>query len=293
MKLIPAKKILMKTKTKDWFGTDFTMNLYKGCHHGCIYCDSRSLCYGIENFDQVVSKQNAIKLLAAELQQKRHQIVIGDGSMSDSYNAYEKKYCLTQQALELCDRHGCGVSLATKSDLILRDLPLLKKISRHSPVNISFSLSTADNRLAREIERRVSLPSARLAALKKLSTSGLYCGILLMPILPFLTDDWSTLEALILSAKENGASYIYPFWGVTLRDIQKEYYFNQLKRIDPALLQKYQRHQANHYYYPIENGTTTKHKFENLCQELKLDYTMEKIIKAYQQPYQSEQLALF
>ncbi|WP_265458287.1 SPL family radical SAM protein [Enterococcus sp. HY326] len=293
MNLLPAKKILMKTKNKAWLGTDYTMNLYKGCHHGCIYCDSRSRCYGIENFERVTGKQNALQMLALELQQKRQKAVIGDGSMSDSYNAFEKKYQLTRQALELFDTFDFGVSLATKSDLILRDQDLLKKISGHAPVNISFSFSTIDDALASKIEKRVSLPSQRMAALKELTASGLYSGILLMPILPALTDDWSTIEKLVLQAKENGAAYIYPFWGVTLRDIQKEYYFQQLKNIAPNLLQKYQQASADNYYYPIENLMETKRKFKKLCCQLQLEYSMTRIIEKYQQRYQVEQLSLF
>lgn len=127
MEFIPAKTIVTKTKSDEWFGTDYNMNIYKGCNHGCIYCDSRSDCYRIDNFDKVRAKDNAIQIIENELSRKRKTGVIATGSMSDPYNSYERKYELTRKALEIINRFGFSVSIATKSDLIIRDIDILKK----------------------------------------------------------------------------------------------------------------------------------------------------------------------
>jgi DNA repair photolyase len=292
MDLLPAKSILLKTKGSGWFGTDYTINLYKGCHHGCIYCDSRSLCYGIEHFDKVCGKANALAILNRELQQKKEKGVIGAGSMSDPYNAFEKKYCLTQQSLALINTYGFGVSLATKSDLVTRDITKLQQIASHSPVNVSFSLSTINDRLAKKVERNVALPSQRLSAMKALADQGLYTGVVLMPILPYISDDWSSLKQVILRAQQMGAHYIYPLFGMTLRDQQREHYFAFLRKKAPHILKKYEERQNQNYFQPIQNYQQTKGKFEQLCKQVGLETSMEKITANYQKKYQVEQLRL-
>lgn len=134
MKTIPAKTILSHVTDQSYFGNEYNMNLYKGCCHGCIYCDSRSACYQIEDFDSVRVKENAIPLLERELRSKQKTGVIATGSMSDPYNPFEAEYRFTRQALELIDTYRFGVSIATKSALITRDIDLLTRIRKHSPV---------------------------------------------------------------------------------------------------------------------------------------------------------------
>ncbi len=129
-------------KTIGGLGLNYNMNLYKGCSHGCIYCDSRSECYGVKNFDSVRAKRNALDILNKELKSKRKKGVIGIGAMSDTYNPFERNLNLTRGALELINRYGFGISIATKSDLILRDIDILKKISNHSPVLIKITITT-------------------------------------------------------------------------------------------------------------------------------------------------------
>lgn len=293
MKMITAKAILMKSRTDEWFGTDYTMNLYKGCHHGCVYCDSRSDCYQIESFDEVRGKEYGIETLSRELTQKRLKGVVGTGSMSDPYNFFERKERLTLQALELFDHFRYGVSVATKSDLVTRDSQLLARIATHSPVNVSLSMSTADDGLARKIERSVSTPSQRFEAIRQLAADGIYTGILLMPVLPYLTDDWATIETIIMMAADAGAKYIYPLWGMTLRDRQKEHYFLFLKRYFPELVSLYKQTYGHRYFCEIQNQTEIKMKFQKLCREIGIEYRMDKIIENYQMPYQAIQGTLF
>ncbi|MGL4696360.1 SPL family radical SAM protein [Enterococcus larvae] len=293
MKSIQAKKILTKTKNRNWFGTDYNMNIYRGCHHGCIYCDSRSECYQIDDFDQVSYKENALELLNQELQGKRSKGVIGFGAMSDAYNHLEKKQFLTVKALGLIDAHGFGVSLATKSRLVERDIEQFKSIQQHSPVNIGFSFCTSHDRLASKIERNVSLPSERFEALAKCKESGLYSGVLLMPVLPYITDNWKLLADLVLKAKNAGADYIYPLFGMTLRDRQKNHYFDSLEKLSPEIAEKYRKNFKDTYFFPAENYEYLNDSFKNMCTKLSISYEMTDIIEGYQKSYQMEQGSLF
>ena len=154
MEYIPAKYILIRTKSTAWFGTDHTMNLYRGCCHGCLYCDSRSDCYHIPDFDRVTAKADALPLLRDELARKVRPAFISMGSMSDPYNPFEKELLLTRHALELIDAYDCGVAAATKSDLILRDADLYQSIQAHSPVICKVTVTTADEELASKVEPR-------------------------------------------------------------------------------------------------------------------------------------------
>lgn len=147
---IPAKTIVTKTKSPEWFGMDYNMNIYKGCCHGCIYCDSRSECYHVENFDKVRAKENALQIIRDDLRRKVKKGVIGTGAMSDPYNPFEEKLCLTRHALELVDAYEFGIAIATKSPLITRDADILSGIKEHSPVLCKITITTADDELSKK-----------------------------------------------------------------------------------------------------------------------------------------------
>ena len=125
---ISAKTIVVRTKSSDWFGMDYNMNIYKGCCHGCIYCDSRSECYHIENFEKVRAKENALQIIRNDLRRKVKKGVIGTGAMSDPYNPFEEKLRLTRNALELVDAYEFGIGIATKSPMITRDIDIFGSI---------------------------------------------------------------------------------------------------------------------------------------------------------------------
>ena len=240
MELIPAKSIVSGYReNNNWFGTNYNMNIYKGCCHGCIYCDSRSECYGIDNFDIVRAKVNSSEIIRRELKSKRKNGVIGTGAMSDPYNPFEKKFALTRNALEIIDNFGFGVAIATKSDLILRDIDILKRIKEHSPVLCKITITTADDELCKIIEPNVVVTSKRFEAIKKLSDEGIYTGILLMPILPFINDTEENIINIVKLAKHNGAKFIYPAFGVTLRTNQRDYFFKILDKNFPGIKEKY------------------------------------------------------
>ncbi|MCA9936647.1 MAG: radical SAM protein, partial [Anaerolineales bacterium] len=186
IKSIEAKVMLAHVKQPDtWFGLKYNMNLYRGCQHQCIYCDSRSECYQVENFSDILYKENAIELLANELARKRVKGTIGTGSMNDPYMPIEAKIQLTRRALELIARFRFPVHIITKSDLVLRDLDLLRRINEVYTA-VSFTITTADDQLAKRLEPAASPPSARLRAIKILAENGILTGITMMPILPFI-----------------------------------------------------------------------------------------------------------
>ena len=173
MESIPAKTIVTKNKSTKWFGMDYTMNIYKGCNHGCIYCDSRSSCYGINQFDTVRIKEDALRVIRDDLRRKVKKGVIGMGSMSDPYNPYEKKLSLTRHALELIDAFDFGVGIATKSDLITRDMDILSGIQEHSPVICKITITTCDDELSKKIEPQAPVSSKRFETVGKLREQGI------------------------------------------------------------------------------------------------------------------------
>lgn len=294
MQFIPAKSIISGYETGNaWFGKNYNMNIYKGCCHGCIYCDSRSECYRIENFDEVRAKQDALALIAHELKSKRRTGVVGTGAMSDPYNPLEKKHRLTRGALELINTYQFGISIATKSDLITRDIDVLSKIKSHSPVLIKITVTTADDNLCGKIEPHAAAASRRFAAIRELSENGIYTGILLMPVLPFLEDNEDNISKIIRLAHEQGAKFIYPALGVTLRQNQREWYYKKLDEHFPTLKQKYINQFGNAYECRSPKAKELWQLFKKECNRFGLLYKMEDIINGYKQGYGENQLSLF
>lgn len=294
MKFIPAKTIISGYNDKNsWFGINYNMNIYKGCCHGCIYCDSRSECYRVENFDEVRAKENALALIERELKSKRRTGVVGTGAMSDPYNHFEKEYKLTRGALELVNKYGFGISIATKSDLITRDIEILKSIQTHSPVLLKITITAFDDELCKKVEPNVAISSQRFSAIKKLSENGLFAGILMMPILPFIEDNEENIINIIESAHESGAKFIYPAFGLTLRQNQRDWYFNQLDSKFPGLKKKYIEQFGNSYECHSTNAKALIPIFQNYCKKYNILYKMNDIIKGYKQGYSDKQLSIF
>ncbi|MBU4439659.1 MAG: radical SAM protein [Acetobacterium sp.] len=291
MKTIPAKNMLTRTKNNFWFGTDYNMNIYRGCSHGCIYCDSRSECYGIEAFDQVRAKENALAILDDNLKRKTLKGVVGTGAMSDPYNPAEEKYQLTRQALERIKAHGFGVAIATKSPLVTRDKEILKTIQNRSPVIVKITITCADDALARIIEPRVAPSSERFAAIKELSETGIFAGVLLMPILPFINDTTDNISKIVELAAKSGARFIYPAFGVTLRDQQRLYFYDQLDTHFPGIKKEYMNHFGNTYSCASPNAKNLWAIFSRECQRHGLLYKMPDIVARYKLEHGSQQLS--
>ena len=281
MEFMEAKTILSRVAhSEEWFGIDYNMNLYKGCCHKCIYCDSRSNCYNIKDFDRVRSKKNVIELLNKELKSKRKKGVIGIGAMSDTYNPFEKKYEITKKALELISYYNFGVSIETKSNLIVRDIDIFKEIQKDADVILKFTITSADDNLSKIIEPNVCVSSERLKAMKQLSNNGLFVGTLLTPIIPFITDIEENIRDIIKLSYENGAKFIFSMGGVTLRENQREYFYEQLDKSFPTLKEKYIKSYGNNYFcYPLNKKLGKIFKEE--CEKYGLLYKMSDIVKAY------------
>ena len=295
MEFVKAKTILTKVKDgSEWYGVDYNMNLYRGCSHGCIYCDSRSNCYHIDNFDRVRGKENALYILEKELSKKRTKGVVGIGSMSDTYNPLEIKYEQTRGALKLISKYGFGVSIDTKSDLILRDLDLLKEINSKNNVIIKFTITTPDDKLSKIIEPNVCVSSKRLETIKILSDNGIFVGIMLNPVLPFITDKEEDIKALVRLASEYGAKFIHTYMGMTLRENQKDYYFNKLEEHFIGLKSKYIKTFGDKYNCLPQNYKYLYNVFVNECNKYGILYKMDDIIKAYKKKIiDNEQISLF
>lgn len=263
-----VKKILSHSKEPDpWFGIKYTMNNYRGCQHGCIYCDSRSFCYGIDNFDDVIVKTNAVELLRKELNSKRVVGTIGTGAMSDPYIPIEKEYKLTRSSLKIINEKKYPVHIITKSDLVTRDIDVLKGINDEYAA-VSFTLTTTNDLLAKKIEKRAPLPTNRLKAMSELRKNGIYTGVTMMPILPFIEDNIENIKTIIHVAKENGAQYIIPTFGVTLRDIQKKYYYDKLQEEFSGLKEKYEKKFGDRYFYAGNDYEKLKDFFYDYCNGL-------------------------
>jgi len=286
---IEAKTILATIHEPDGiFGIQYNMNLYRGCQHQCIYCDSRSQCYGIENFNDILVKRNALELLDRELARKRVKGVVGTGSMNDPYMPVEKHYNLTGQALKLIARRGFGVHINTKSDLVLRDLDTLREISRvHA--SVCLSISTTDDDLSRMIEPGAPPVSRRFAAIQALAEQGIAAGVCMMPVLPFLEDTVENIIALVERAAENGAGFIIPWFGMSLRDRQRAYYYEQLDRLFPGFREKYERAFGERYGCPARESNHLAEVFYKQCAQ----HGLETRVPPYRPQQEPKQYSLF
>lgn len=230
------------------------MNLYRGCTHGCIYCDSRSKCYQMNHqFEDIEVKSNAIELLENTLKRKRKKCMIGTGSMTDPYLPIETKICNVRKALEIIDYYGFGLTVITKSDLILRDLDLLKKINEKTKCVVQMTLTTYDEDLCRKLEPNVCTTKRRAEVLNILRDNGIPTVVWLSPILPFINDTLENIEGIINYCVEAKVYGIICFgMGLTLRDGNREYFYKKLDELFPNLSNKYKKLYSNNY---IVNST--------------------------------------
>ncbi|MBR3763926.1 MAG: radical SAM protein [Clostridia bacterium] len=251
----------------DFFYTDWNMNLYRGCPHGCIYCDSRSLCYRIDHFSTVRPKENALAILEGELRGKRSPGVVSMGAMSDPYNPLERRLRLTRGALLLLRRYGFGAAFTTKSALCAQDADVLADIRRSAPVCARITITCAEDDLCRLIEPHVSASSERFAALRTLADVGIYAGVWLNPVLPFLTDTEENIRSIVRRTAENGGRFVVCFFGMTLRTGNREYYFDALQRHFPGVREKYLRAYGNAYEIPARDPEGLYAAFTDECRK--------------------------
>ncbi len=292
--LIKAKTIVGRMGSPDhWFGCEYNMNIYRGCDHGCIYCDSRSLCYRVENFDTVDTKADCLAIIENDLRRKRKRGIVGTGSMSDPYNTRERDEELTRGALKLIDRYGFGIHITTKSTLVLRDLDILCSIARHSPVSVGITITTADDDLGRRIEPHAPSSSERFEALRKLNDGGICSGVLMMPILPFINDTVENIEEIVRRTHEEGGKYIFPAMGTTMRPGSRDYFYKTLDLEFPGLRRKYEETFGDQYSCGSPNEKELWARFKSLTKEYGIPYKMKDIIDVIKAGEVVEQLSFF
>ena len=214
--------------------------------------------------------------------------------MSDTYNPYELKYEQTRKALKLISKYNYGVSIDTKSDLILRDLDILKEINEKNNVIIKFTITTPNDNLSKIIEPHVCESSKRFKAIKTLSDNGIYTGIIMNPVLPFITDKEEDIKKLVKLAHDNGAKFISTYMGMTLRENQRDYYYEQLDKYFKGIKDKYIKYYGDKYNCPVSNYKYLYKVFTNECDKYGILYNMKDIIKAYKKEIkENEQISLF
>ena len=243
------------------------MNLYRGCVHGCIYCDSRSSCYHMDHaFEDVAVKRNAIALLEDALRRRRKPCMIGAGSMTDPYIPLEEELGHVRQALELVLRYGFGITLSTKSARVLRDLDLLAAINRRTKCVVQMTLTTYDEALCRKLEPHVSTTRERFEALLRLREAGIPTIVWLCPILPFINDTRENLEGVLDLCLQAGVCGVVCFgMGVTLREGSREYFYAQLDRHFPGMKERYIAAYGSRYLLESPNSRQLTALFHDVC----------------------------
>lgn len=243
------------------------MNVYRGCSHGCIYCDTRSTCYGFTHeFEDIEVKQNAPELLERALKSKRKRCMIGTGAMCDPYMHCENKLQITRKCLELIERYEFGVTVLTKSDLILRDLELLKSINSKAKCAVQMTLTTYDENLCRIVEPNVCTSRSRYEVLKTMQKNGIPTVVWLCPILPFINDTEENLNGILDYCIDAGVYGIISFgMGMTLRQGNREYFYAALDRHFPGIKEKYIRTFGNAYEISSPNEKRLREIFIERC----------------------------
>lgn len=257
------------------------MNLYRGCQHGCIYCDARSLCYQMDHvFEDIAVKENAISLLETALKAKRKPCMIGTGAMSDPYMPLEAELQMTRKALELIDKYGFGVAIQTKSAGILRDMDLLKRINSRTKAVVQMTLTTWDESLCRMVEPNVSTTAERVAALRQFRDAGIPTVIWLSPILPFINDTPENILKILEACRDAGVKGILNFgMGLTLRDGNREYFYAQLDRLFPGLKERYIRTYGSAYEIPSPRSRELLELFHNTCEKMGIWHDNDRIFR--------------
>lgn len=260
------------------------MNLYRGCSHGCIYCDSRSRCYHMGHaFEDIEVKENAIELLEHALKHKRKKCMIGTGSMTDPYIPLELEIKNLRKALHLIHEHGFGFTVITKSDRILRDLDLLQKINEKTKCVIQMTLTTYDEALCRKIEPNVCTTKKRFEALKQFRDAGIPTVVWLTPILPFLNDTEENISGILeMCAEAKVYGIICYGMGLTLREGNREYFYAQLDRLFPGLKETYIKTYGNQYILESPDNRRLMKLFYEKCSENKLVHNNDAIFRYLQ-----------
>ncbi len=271
------------------------INVYRGCTHGCIYCDSRSLCYNMRHeFTDIEVKENAPQLLEAALKSRRHRCMIGTGAMSDPYMPLEKELMITRRCLELIRQYDFGATVHTKSDLVLRDIGLLEEINHSTKAVVQMTLTTADDSLCRVIEPNVCVTSRRFEVLCEMKRAKIPTVMWMCPILPYINDTEENILAIVDYASRAGCFGILSYGiGLTLREGDREYFYAALDRHFPHLKQLYISRYGDSYAINPPKQRQLWRTFTEACEKAGLEYDTDGIFAYLREFPESEQLSLF
>ena len=290
MHFVDAKGIL--TGNSGYYG----MNIYRGCSHGCIYCDSRSKCYQFTHpFEDIEVKRNAPELLEIALRSKRKRCMIGTGAMSDPYMHCEEELRLTRKCLEIIRKYGFGAAIQTKSDRILQDIDLLDEINRSAKCVVQITLTTYDDDLCSILEPNVCNTKRRIEVLEKMQERGIPTIVWLTPILPFINDTEENITSIMNECVRTGVKGIIDFgMGLTLREGDREYYYSALDKHFPGLKQRYIRTYGNAYELPSPNAKELTAVYTRICRENSMMSTPEECFSFMRElPEKNSQISIF
>ena len=268
-------------EVKGILSSDNGMNLYRGCSHGCIYCDSRSKCYNMNHdFEDIEVKSNALELLENTLRRKRKRCMIGTGAMTDPYIPLEQRLQHTRKALLLIEKYGFGVALQTKSSRVLRDLDVLKRINEKTKAVVQITLTTADDTLCKIIEPNVSTTRERFETLKTLRDAGIPTVVWLCPILPYINDTQENIRAILDMCVEAKVRGVLCFgMGVTMREGNREYFYRQLDRHFPNIKQRYIREFGNNYVVNSPKNNELMKLYHRTCSDNGIMHSADEIFE--------------
>jgi len=274
------------------------MNIYRGCSHGCIYCDSRSVCYGMEHdFEDIEVKENAVELLEDALKRKRKKCMIGTGSMTDPYIPAEMEIGNVRKVLSLIHKYGFGFTVITKSDRILRDLDLLKKIHKRTKCVVQMTLTTYDEELCQKLEPNVCTTKDRFDVLLQLRDAGIPTVVWLCPILPFINDTKENIDGVLDCCIEANVRGIICFgMGMTLRKGSREYFYRQLDRLFPGMKEKYIRTYGTQYVLNSPDSKNLMELFRRKCAQRGIMHDSQEIfayLHTFENRQADKQLSLF
>ena len=287
-----------EVKVKGILSAQNGMNIYRGCTHGCIYCDARSTCYHMNHvFEDIEIKINAPELLEQALRRKRKKCMIGTGGMSDPYLHLEKKMRLTRRCLELIDEYNFGLSIQTKSDMILRDLDLLKSINRKTKCVVQMTLTTYEESLCRKLEPNVCTTARRIEVLNILREEGIPTLVWMTPILPFINDTEENIRGLLNECNRAGVYGIVTFGiGVTLRDGDRQYFYQKLDENFPGMKERYIKTYGNAYELPVPQEKELMRLLRQECKNAGMEWRTDELFRymhQFEDKQAGQQLTLF
>ena len=290
MHFVDAKGILTGS------GGRYGMNIYRGCTHGCIYCDRRSKCYHFTHpFEDIEVKRNAPELLEKALKAKRKKCMIGTGAMSDPYMHCEEELKLTRKCLEIIRNYEFGLAIQTKSDRILRDLDLLTEINNSAKCVVQMTITTYDDDLCRILEPNVCNTKRRIEVLEKMQERGIPTVVWITPILPLINDTEENLTAILNECVRTGVKGVIDFgMGLTLREGDREYYYAALDRYFPGMKERYIKQYGNAYELPSPNAKELTRLFRSICKDNGIMSSSDECFRYMQElPDKYQQMSLF